>query len=187
MSLVRNAKRESEGELVRRAGLIFAVMAVALVVGSGAALAATIRCEGGVCEGTKDPDTLTGSAVRDIMYGLGADDKLYGNGGDDEMYGNGSKDLLRGGHGADVMYGGLDNDNFYGEAGADYFYGGSGRDRMTGGPGRDHLYGSLDDDTIASQDGVFDVVDCGSGDYDAVVIDRGLDSVTNCENVYWQE
>jgi len=96
-------------------------------------------------------------------------DKLYADGGDDEMYG------------------GPHNDDFYGGYGADYFDGGSGRDRMTGGPGRDHLYGGLDDDTIASQDGVFDVVDCGSGDYDAVVIDRGLDSVTNCENVYWQE
>ncbi|MDQ5827293.1 MAG: hypothetical protein M3441_24295 [Chloroflexota bacterium] len=45
----------------------------------------------------------------------------------------------------------------------------------------------MDDDTIASQDGVFDVVDCGCGNYDAVVIDGELDSVRNCENVYWQE
>jgi hypothetical protein len=39
---------------------------------------------------------------------------------------------------------------------------------------------------IAAQDGVFDKVNCGTGDYDAVVIDRGLDSIRNCENVYWQ-
>ncbi len=57
---------------------------------------------------------------------------------------------------------------------------------MTGGPGRDRLFGGLEDDTIASQDGVFDVVNCGPGSFDAVVIDRGLDSVRNCENVYWQ-
>jgi len=55
---------------------------------------------------------------------------------------------------------------------------------MTGGPGKDKLYGELEDDTIASQDGVFDFVDRGPGDYDAVVVDRGLDAVRNCENVY---
>jgi Ca2+-binding RTX toxin-like protein len=172
---------------VRRTGLVFVVMAVALVVGSGAALAATIHCDGGVCEGTRDPDTLKGSAARDVMYGKGAGDKFYADGGDDEMYGGSGQDILRGGNGADEMHGGPHSDDFYGGYGADYFDGGSGRDRMTGGPGRDHLYGKLDDDTIASQDGVFDVVDCGSGNYDAVVIDRELDSVSNCENIYWQE
>ncbi len=172
---------------MRRIGVVFVVIVLGLVVGSGAALAATISCDGGVCEGTKDPDKLNGSAAQDVMYGLRADDKLYGNGGDDRMYGGSGKDLLRGGHGADDMYGGLGNDDFYGEAGRDYFTGDRGRDRMAGGSGRDRLYGGLEDDTIASQDGVFDVVDCGSGSYDAVVIDRGLDSVRNCENIYWQE
>ena len=166
---------------------MFVAMVVALVVGSGAALAATISCDGGRCEGTRGPDKLTGSPLRDVMYGFGADDKLYGNRGGDEMYGGSGKDVLRGGRGDDDMFGGPDNDDFYGGSGADYFYGSSGRDRMTGGPGRDQLLGGLDDDTIASQDGVFDVVNCGPGSYDAVVIDRGLDRVRNCENVYWQE
>lgn len=172
---------------MRRTGLAFVLVVLALVVGSGAALAATISCDGGLCEGTKDPDKLTGSAAQDVMYGFRGDDKLYGNGGDDRMYGGERRDLLRGGHGNDDMYGGPGNDDFYGEAGADYFTGDRGRDRMAGGPGRDRLYGGLDDDTIASQDGVFDVVDCGPGNYDAVVIDRGLDSIRNCENVYWQD
>ena len=166
---------------------MFVVMVAALVVGSGAALAATINCDGGRCEGTRGPDKLTGSPVRDVMYGFGADDKLYGNRGDDEMYGGSGRDLLHGGHGGDEMYGGPSNDDFYGEAGHDYFSGDRGRDRMAGGQGRDHLYGGLDDDTIASQDGVFDVLDCGPGNYDAVVIDRGLDSVRNSENISWQE
>lgn len=56
---------------------------------------------------------------------------------------------------------------------------------MTGGLGSDKLLGGEDDGTIAVQDGVFDVVNCGSGVFDAVVIDRGLDRVRNCENVYW--
>ena len=100
--------------------LTFLVVMMALVVGGGAALADTVRCEGGPCEG-----------------------------------------------------------------GTDHFSGGSGRDRMTGGPGRDTLYGGTEDDTVAVQDGSYDVVDCGEGNYDAVVVDRGVDSVTNCENVYW--
>jgi hypothetical protein len=62
---------------------MFVIMAMALVVGSGAALAATIRCDGGDCRGTNLSDTLTGSAARDFMHGLADDDKLYGNGGDD--------------------------------------------------------------------------------------------------------
>jgi Ca2+-binding RTX toxin-like protein len=187
---------------VRRTGLMFVIIVLVLVVGSRASLAATIRCDGGLCEGTGGSDTLRGSAIRDLMRGLGGDDKLYGNRGADEMYGNNGKDRVRGGYGADEMYGnrgrdllrgargndqmsgGPDNDDFYADAGADY--GGSGRDRMAGGPGRDHLYGGLYNDTIASQDGVFDVVNCGPGGYDAAVIDRGLDRVTNCENVYSQ-
>ena len=162
---------------MHKMSLTFLVVMIALVVGSGAALAATVRCEGGPCEGTARPDTLNGSPQRDSMYGFGAEDNLYGNRGDD---------ILRGGRGADELYGGPGSDGFYGEGGADRFSGGSGRDRMTGGPGRDTLYGGTDNDTIAVQDGSYDVVDCGEGDYDAVVVDRDVDRVRNCENVYWQ-
>src|SRR3712207_1867969 len=55
-SFPRSVKRKSEGEPVRKTGLIFVVIAVVLVVGSGSALAATIRCDGGRCEGTRDSD-----------------------------------------------------------------------------------------------------------------------------------
>lgn len=163
------------------------IMATTLVVGSGVALAATISCDGGVCEGTDLPDNLSSTgAVRDIMYGFGDRDRLNAGGGDDVLYGNEGNDVLRGGHGGDDMYGGPGNDDFYGEAGADYFNGGTGKDRMSGGGGTDELLGGEDDDTIAVQDGVFDKVNCGPGDYDAVVIDRRLDSIRNCENVFWQ-
>ncbi len=162
---------------MRKTLLTFLVVAVALVLGGGVALAATVRCEGGACEGTARPDILNGSGARDAIYGFGSDDRLYGNRGDD---------LLRGGPGADELYGGPGGDRFYGEGGSDHFYGGVGRDRMTGGPGKDTLYGGTEDDSIAVQDGRLDVVDCGPGDYDAVVIDRELDRVSNCENVYWQ-
>ncbi len=172
---------------MRRTAFVFVIMAMTLVVGGGAALAATINCDGGVCEGTDLSDNLTSTGiVRDIMYGFGDRDRLNASGGDDVLYGNEGNDILRGGRGDDDMYGGPGNENFYGEAGADYFNGGAGKDRMTGGEGADDLLGGEGDDTIAVQDGVFDKVNCGPGDYDAVVIDRGLDSVRNCENVYWQ-
>jgi hypothetical protein len=57
---------------------------------------------------------------------------------------------------------------------------------MNGGTGSDVLYSGEGNDRVAVQDGVFDRVDCGPGDYDAVVVDRRLDSYRNCENVYWQ-
>ena len=117
-------------------------MHMSLVVGSGATLAATISCDGGVCEGTDLSDNLmTTGAVRDIFYGFGDLDRLNAGSGD-VLYDNEGDDVLRSGHG--------------------------------------------DHDTIAVQDGVFDKVNCGPGDYEAVVIDRGLDSIRNGENVYWQ-
>ena len=56
---------------------------------------------------------------------------------------------------------------------------------MSGGLGRGEPFGGENNDSIGSQDGVLDMVDCGSGDYDAVVMDRRLDIVRNCENVFW--
>jgi Ca2+-binding RTX toxin-like protein len=102
------------------------------------------------------------------------------------MYGAGGKDFFAGGLGADDMYGRAGNDSFYGEGGTDYFSGGEGNDSMNGGTGSDVLYSGEGNDRVAVQDGVFDRVDCGPGDYDAVVVDRRLDSYRNCENVYWQ-
>lgn len=163
---------------MQRTLLVFLAVAMALVVGSGVAFAATVRCGGGPCEGTARPDVLKGSDFRDSIYGFGAEDRLYGNGGND---------LLRGGLGADEMYGGSGSDGFYGEGGADLLSGGSGRDRLTGGSGKDTVYGGSEDDSIAVQDGRFDVVNCGPGSYDAVVMDRGLDRIRNCENVYVYE
>jgi hypothetical protein len=203
-SLSKGVNKEPKGGRVRRKVLLCAATTAALVIlGSGMALAETIRCDGGRCDGTNLTDVLKGSAVRDVMYGLRADDELYGNVGDDElhgdagndtikggsggneMYGEAGNDLLQGGSGDEDMNGGPGTDRLYSADGGDRLSGGLDRDRMSGGLGRDELLGGEDDDTIGSQDGVFDVVDCGPGDYDAVVIDRGLDSVRNCENVIW--
>jgi hypothetical protein len=67
-------------------------MTVALVVGGETALAATIDCSGGVCEGTDRADTLYGSPGQDVMYGLGGIDTLYANGGENRLYGNTDED-----------------------------------------------------------------------------------------------
>ncbi len=67
-SLLKSAKEAQKGGRVRKTALVFVIMAMALVVGGGTALAATIGCNGGVCEGTDRADTLNGSPERDGQH-----------------------------------------------------------------------------------------------------------------------
>ena len=80
---------------------------------------------------------------------------------------------LTGRPGADVLRGTAGRDVILGRGGDDRLYGGKGRDRLEGGAGNDRIY---------AQDGVRDVVRCGSG-RDRVSTDR-IDSVAgDCELV----
>lgn len=51
-------------------------ISIAVVIGSGVALAATIV-------GTNGNDTRNGTANRDVMYGLGGSDRLHGRAGNE--------------------------------------------------------------------------------------------------------
>lgn len=173
---------------MRRTTILLTVMMLALLVGSGVALAATVRCTGGECRGTAAADTLIGSEIRDVMYGFNGNDTLNGRGGDDEIYGALHADLLRGGDGLDEIYGGSGNDRLYGEGSSDTIYGGTGADILSGGPGVDEISGGRQNDRINSADGVAEIVDCGLGE-DTADVDfdsqgRLLDNVSNCENVF---
>lgn len=94
--------------------------------------------------GTTDPDTYTGTMIRDIWFGLEGNDTASGRGRGDVIYGNA---------GDDVLYGGAGADRLYGEAGADSLYGGTENDLLDGGEGDDMLTGGGGRDTAGFQSG----------------------------------
>lgn len=168
---------------MRRITLLLAVMTMAIVLGSGIALAANIACGGTDCRGTDNPDTIRGSVARNVIYAFRGNDLVYGNGGNDEAYGNVGNDVVRGGPANDEVYGGSGDDQVYGDGGTDGVYGGSGADAVIGGPGVDEIYGGSENDRLNSEDGVAEIIDCGLG-FDTANVDVGVDNVSNCERVF---
>ena len=168
---------------MRRTLLLLATTALALLVASGVALAATINCTGGSCVGTQSRDTLFGSPRVDNEFGLG---------GGDLMYGYESADQMSGDFGGDRMYGGLAADTVNGDGGSDLVYGGPGNDVVNGGPdsdtvvgnkGNDTLSGDAGSDLIQAVDDQKDQINCAGGS-DRVYFDRGLDVLRRCETLY---
>ena len=170
---------------MRRTMLLMAATALALLVASGVALAATINCpnaSGGYCYGTNVGDALYGTFKVDRMYGYGGADLMYGYGRGDYMYGgdeSGWGDKMLGGRGADRMNG---------EGGDDALYGGNGNDTINGGGGDDLVQGDNGNDTLRTgtgvnrvnaQDGQRDWIICGNPS-DLVYYDRGLDVLEGC-------
>ncbi len=190
---------------MRRLVLLLTVMAAALVVASGLALAVNKL-------GTNGPDTLKGTNGDDNLLGRGGNDTLFSLGGDDTLVGGEGKDNVLGGNerrpkgGDKVLDGGSGNDGVLG---------GTGSDNLTGGSGNDFVYGSLGSDNIMGEEGtdvlfdggwreaskdnlsggpgndwVFtfndpafgDVVTCGSG-FDQVAADRKDVVADDCEEV----
>jgi Ca2+-binding RTX toxin-like protein len=81
-------------------------MGAALVLGSGVALAATVRCNSSeeVCKGTNKDDTLLGTKKANDMSGLRGNDTLRGLGGSDNLDGGAGDDTLEGGDGFDNYF-----------------------------------------------------------------------------------
>lgn len=181
----------------KRATLLLTMMATALVVGSGAALASvTIHCPNsadGRCVGTTSADTMYGSDFVDDMFAGGGTDTMRGYGSGDTLQGDKGSDYVYGGAGTDRLWGGAydESTGTYPDASDDYVYGGAGADTIYGGyaqGGVDRLYGEGGEDTIeASQRKdsfgpiTKEIVDCGAGSQDEVYFDKNLDSVKNCE------
>ena len=110
---------------MRKIALLLASLAAALVLASGVAWAATVRCEGGECRGTQKDDRIVGTDRRDVVDALGGDDEVFGLEGNDVLY-------LQGG--ADQAGGGPGDDRIVGSDGSDYFVvGGRGDDFISGG------------------------------------------------------
>ena len=134
---------------MRRVILWCTVAIIALILVSGAALAALV-------EGTDGDDTLVGTPNADEMYGYAGNDSLDGRDGDDSIWGGDGNDTLRGSGG---------NDKLYGENGDDTHWGGAGNDEMTGGAGND-IYNAGDGDDILVDNGDLaerDEFYCGPG------------------------
>ena len=155
--------------MTRKTMAFVALLALALLVSQGTALAALVLCKGGKCEGTQQADDLRGTVAKDQIFGLGVDDVVTASSSDDRVNGGDGRDTI------------------FGEGGTDTLSGGPKGDRIVGGDDRDFIFGGSGSDVIdsASDEGlgpVADDVDCDTGD-DTVTADR-LDNVAaNCERV----
>lgn len=170
---------------MRRTMLLVAAGALALLVASGVALAASISCPnapGGKCYGTNAGDGMYGTDRVDRMYGFGGADLMYGYRSGDRMYGgneSGWGDKLLGQRGEDKMKGNRGDDALYGGNGDDVVYGDRGDDLIQGGYGNDALYTGYGYDQVNAQDGERDLIVCGPG-ADLVYYDFGLDRLRYC-------
>jgi Ca2+-binding RTX toxin-like protein len=190
---------------IKKAVVLLAALAAALVLASGVAWAASIQCPNrpdNGCEGTMRGDTITGTPQPDQIRARGGDDVVKARGGDgDFSIGGGGKDRVRGQAGQDQVIGGSISGDFetgdlkFSDTKDDVVMGGDGDDPTVAGGfgkgGHDRLYGGEGDDTLYSAQRRFpfrgdvrinkEVVNCGPGQ-DVAYIDRGVDEVRdNCE------
>jgi Ca2+-binding RTX toxin-like protein len=180
---------------MRRMGLVLVMMTVALVVGSGVAVAA-------VKFGTGRSDFLRGTNSADQLFGKGGGDFLAGKKQDDVLYGGDGYDLIHGGavgwgmapDGRDRLFGGNGPDCMFGGSQGDVLMGGLGNDEMgfycyefIFDAGVDTFYGGSGNDFVWSWDYSAggkpqrDLVFCGGG-RDEVLADK-LDRPHDCERV----
>jgi Ca2+-binding RTX toxin-like protein len=147
---------------MRRAVILLAAIALAMVVGSGAAVAATIRCDGGKCVGTNRPDSMFGTDRRDAIFAKDGGDFVSGRARADNLNGEDGNDEILGGLGDDWVKGGRHDDEVEG---------GLGNDRITGGSG---------DNVIRAGDGMRDLIVCGDNSWNLIFFDPHLDRFSNC-------
>jgi Ca2+-binding RTX toxin-like protein len=174
--------------MMRRTMLLFATMALTLLVASGVALAVNKI-------GTNGPDTLRGTNGADNLYGRGGNDILLALAGNDNLLGGPGKDVVLGGSlarafgGEKNLAGGRGNDVIGGGNGSDNVVGGAGNDLMSDGTvehdhAQDILSGGAGNDVIvtANSPAFGDIVTCGSG-FDRVLADRKDVVAPDCERV----
>jgi hypothetical protein len=120
---------------MRRVILLLTVMAAALVLGSGLALAVN----------------KVGTQGRDFLKGTDGADNLVGNGGNDRIFSLAGKDTLIGGPDKDWVWGGGIRSS-HRTVGVDYTSSG-GEKKLVGGSGNDVLWGGKGSDIVGDQDG----------------------------------
>ena len=147
---------------MRRAVILLAAIALAMVVGSGVAMAKTINCHGGNCLGTNKPDSIFGTNRHDAIFARKGGDFVSGRGRDDNLNGEDGNDEVLGGWGDDWVKGGRHDDDVVG---------GLGNDKITGGSG---------DNVIRAGDGRRDLIVCGDNSWNLIFYDPHLDRFSNC-------
>ena len=147
---------------MRRSALLLVIMALALFVASGVALAKTINCNGGLCFGTNKPDSIFGTNRHDTVFARAGGDFVSGAGGADDLNGEYGNDKVLGGWGDDWVKGGRHDDMVKGDLG---------NDQITGGPG---------DNVIRAGDGMRDLIVCGDNSWNLIYFDPRLDRFSNC-------
>ena len=168
--------------------MLLAIMGLALVVVAGVALADTVDCfPGRACVGTDGPDLLDGTSSDDDMDARQGNDVMYGHENFDFMSGDSydardtstdGNDRMGGGQNPDYMVGYGGNDRLFGRSGNDYIY----AEESSENEGEDVVEGNEGNDRILARDGVKDTIRCGTGRYDTVFFDEGIDIVaSSCE------
>ena len=97
---------------MRKTILVLASMALAVLLASGIALAATVK-------GDENDNVLTGTDSRDTINPFGGNDTVYAKGGNDDVRHSYGNDKIFGGSGNDTLRGGFDNDEIWGGPGRD--------------------------------------------------------------------
>ena len=97
---------------MRKSVLLLASMALAVLLASGVALAATVK-------GTSGDDVLYGTPSRDVINPFNGNDVVYADGGNDDVRHSYGNDKIYGGAGNDTLRGGFDNDEIWGGPGKD--------------------------------------------------------------------
>jgi Ca2+-binding RTX toxin-like protein len=147
---------------VKRVTILLMVVAIVMVIGSGVALAKTIRCDGGNCFGTNRADSI---------FGTNRHDAIFARKGADFVNGREARDNLNGQDGNDRLFGGL---------GDDWVKGGRHDDTVMGGPGNDRLTGGSGHNVIRAGDRMRDLIICGDHSRNLIFYNPRLDRFRNC-------
>jgi Ca2+-binding RTX toxin-like protein len=97
---------------MRKTISVLASVALAVLLASGIALAATVK-------GDENDNVLTGTPNRDVINPFAGNDTVYAKGGNDDVRHSYGNDKIFGGSGNDTLRGGFDNDEIWGGPGRD--------------------------------------------------------------------
>ncbi|MEL7463938.1 MAG: calcium-binding protein [Pseudomonadota bacterium] len=103
--------------------------------------------------GLTGDDTISGQDGADTLRGGNGDDSLLGRSGEDVIAGDDNRATIRGGEGNDALYGGWQDDFIVGDRGDDWLRGGQNNDTMNGGAGEDTLFGDEGNYVLAGSAG----------------------------------